>query len=193
MRHIRILRTSSCKEDGTEESRFYRYFKSIIHLFQDCYWMTETDLLNLNTDFLDIIEQFEINDLDFYEENSYDEYKEYRLYDCQFIKKYGCFVSDDWNNLLCFKGELKKFREIVDVMTSMEEREYNCKGENTISPQDLIEMQDFFKDVELLAYIYNVDGAYWGMMSNYHELIEIVIQNVNQMKGIEVKEVDVSI
>ena len=30
-------------------------------------------------------------------------------------------------------------------------------------------------------------------MSNYHELIEIVIQNVNQMKGIEVKEVDVSI
>lgn len=199
MRHIRILRTSSYKEDGMEESRFYRYFKSIIHLFQDCYWITDADLLEPYDELLDIMEQFEINNRDFYKENSYDEYKydeykdEYRLYDCQFIKKYGRFVRDDWNDLLCFKGELKRFREIVDVMTSMEEREYNRNEENPISPKDLLEVQDVFKDVEVLAYFYNVDAAYWGMMSNYHELIEIVIQNVNQMKGIEVKEVDVSI
>lgn len=109
------------------------------------------------------------------------------------MKNYSRLANDDWGDLLCFKGNPTKFREMVDSMTSMGLREYNWNWENPISPKDLLEMQDVFKDVELLAYIYNVDGAYWGMMSNYHELIEIVIQNVNQMKGIEVKEVDVSI
>lgn len=195
MRHIRIFRTSSYKEDGIKDSYFYRYFKPIINLFENCYWITVSDLLNPSSEFLDILEHYEINGHDFYDVNSCDEYneKDYRLYDGLFMKKYGRFVRDDWSDLLCFRGNPKRFREIVDVTASIELREYNRNEENPISPKDLLELQDVFKDVELLAYFYNFDGAYWGIMSSHHELIEIVIQNINQMKGIEVKEVDVSI
>ena len=195
MRHIRIVRTPNYKGDGTRDSYFSRYFKTIIDKFNDCHWITVSDVLSWSGELSDIQEQFEINGRDFYEENICDEYKEkeYILYDCLFMKNYGRFVRDDWSDLLCFKGESKRFRAIVDVMASMELREYNCNWENIISPKDLLEIQGVFKDIDLLAYFYNVDAAYWGIMSSHHELIEEVIQNVSQMKGIEVKEVDVSL
>ncbi len=101
------------------------------------------------------------------------------------IKIKGVEMGGDWSvDFVCTEIDKNNDMEVEFVLLSADGPEYLLrKGEN------LIEMQGIFKDVELLAYFYNVDAAYWGIMSNYHYLIEEVIQNVSQMKGIEVNEV----
>lgn len=65
MRHIRIFYTPSYKGDGTRDSYFYRYFKTIIDRLEECHWIVISDFLDGSSEMLDTLERFEKKDLIF--------------------------------------------------------------------------------------------------------------------------------
>lgn len=177
MRGFRII--SACKQSHEDqESDFYIYFNSILHLLNDYYWVIPGSSFVLPLEWYADSEKFpEHPQLKEFYGAHIQETRNYRLCDNNFMQRFAPYVYDDWNEFYCFK-DISQAKEILEFLES----------------------NDYYDGQKLTAFIKgkmdfyfdNIDGACWEVFAK-NEAHLIIIDNIlNSLQDISVVECNIS-
>lgn len=105
---------------------------------------------------------------------------EYVLVNNHFMKKYGVYVKDDWNELLCLYGVPAYFEKVLELMKIS----FSEDLVNLILNKRLVTKLDF----EFL--LSNWDSVYWEFITRKDEYYECLLDSIQNEKGIFIEEIN---
>lgn len=175
---MRIVRLYHDEEIPKDTSKFYLYFKNLIFKVENSLWILNKDSFNLPIDWFPDSESDIKVELDEFESSIIALKGEYMLVDNSFMKKYGGYVKDDWNELLCFYGDSVYFEEVVEL-------------KETSSADDLKNLilnKEVNSEMNFEFLMNNWDSVYWELITQKDEYYEDLLASIDEQKGIIIEE-----
>jgi hypothetical protein len=116
---MRILRLYHNEDLPKITSRFYSIFKNLIHKMDSSFWILTNDSFKLPIDWYPDSESDNGTELNEFYSAVISKKDEYVLVDNSFMERYGVFIKDDWNELMCFYGDSRYFEKVVELMKDL--------------------------------------------------------------------------
>ncbi len=150
-------------------SNFYMFFNDIINELNNCYWIIN------RYDSYYYPPQNENDDEDLLGKDIIDYYGDYILVSNLSMKKIAPYIKDDGSTLICFKGEKREFKRILDT-------EDKLNLDIQTYPEQLKALNASLEKVQIKAYIYNYDAIEWGIICNNYKYIGMLEDNLKKIK-----------
>jgi len=101
-----------------------------------------------------------------------------------FLKKFGKYLRNDWNELVFVNTGKQYLDEISDAM--MNDTWY-CNDEG--QPYWIYDADKIKKEWDIQCIIYNWDGAFWELVDCQQRFCEVVEKSVSKLKDIRVERI----
>ncbi len=176
---MRILRLYHNEDIPKSTSRFYLYFKNLIFKAENSFWILTNDSFTLPIDWYPDSESDIKVELDEFDSAVISQKGEYILVDNSFMKKYGVYVKDDWNELMCFYGDSGYFEKVVELMKV-------SSAEGLIN---LILNKEVTSELNFEVLLNNWDSVYWELITEKDEYYEDLLASIQGEKGVIIEEI----
>lgn len=176
---MRIIRLYNNEDIPKSTSKFYLYFKKLIFMVENSFWILTKDSFMLPIDWYPDNEsdiKLELNEFDSAVISQKDEYI---LVDNGFMNKYGVYVKDDWNELMCFYGDSGYFEKIVELM----------KVSSSEDLANLILNKEVTSEINFEFLLNNWDSVYWELITEKDDYYEALLTSINGENGIIIEEI----
>lgn len=177
--NMRILRLYHNEDIPKSTSKFYLYFEKLIFKAENSFWILTNDSFKLPIDWYPDSESDRKVELNEFDSAVISQKGEYILVDNSFMKRYGAFIRDDWNELMCFYGDSGYFEKVVELMKV-------SLAENLI---DLILNKELTNELNFEVLLNNWDSVYWELITEKDEYYEDLLASIHGEKGIIIKEI----
>ncbi len=176
--NLRILRLYNTEDIPKTTSKFYEYFKHLINSVENSFWITTNDSFCVPIDWYPDSESEPQEELDEFYSSIIDQKNNYMLVDNRFMKKYGVYVRDDWNELMCFYGDLSCFQKLVQFLDA-------THG----ALVDMILDKEVSKGLKFEFLLHNWDAMYWELITEKDVYCEQLSVSIQGNKGIMIEEI----
>ena len=175
---MRIIRLYHNEDIPKSASRFYLFFKKLIFMMDNSFWILTNDSFKLPIDWYPDNESDITIELNEFDSAIISQKDEYILVDNSFMKKYGVYVKDDWNELMCFYGDCEYFEKVVELM----------RGSSADELKDLILSKEVTSKLNFEVLLNNWDSVYWELITKKDEYYEELLASIHGEKGIIIEE-----
>ncbi len=104
---------------------------------------------------------------------------EYVLVDNSFMERYGVFIKDDWNELMCFYGDSRYFEKVVELMKDLSVEDL----------KNLILNKEATSEFNFEVLLSNWDSIYWELMTENDVYYEDLLASIQDNGGIIFEEI----
>jgi len=176
---MRILRIYHNEDLPKSTSRFYLIFKNLIHKMENGFWILTNDAFKLPIDWYPDSESDYKTELNEFYSAVISKKGDYVLVDNSFMERYGVFIKDDWNELMCFYGDSEYYEKVIELMEAS-------------SAEDLKKLILNKEVAEYLNYevlLSNWDSIYWELITEKDVYYEDLLASMQYAKGITFEEI----
>ena len=177
--NMRILRLYYNDYLQKSTSKFYLIFKNLINKMDNSFWILTNDAFKLPIDWYPDSESDNGTELNEFYSAVISKKAEYVLVDNGFIERYGVYIKDDWNELMCFYGDSRYFEKVVELM-------------NALSAEDLKNLvlnKEAKSDFNFEFLLSNWDSIYWELITERDVYYEDLLASIQDNEGINFEEI----
>lgn len=161
-------------------SKFSIYFNKILEDLSDCLWVIPRDGICLPIEWYwdNGNEAWEISE---YEKSIIESHDDNILVDNSFMSIYSKYIRDDWNELVCFKGNRGYSKQISEFIS-------NYRLEQIMEKEINIESV-IYKEWDLKLIIYNWDSVFWEIIDCVNEYYQNIEENLKVIPDVSVERI----
>lgn len=96
------------------------------------------------------------------------------------MKRYSCYICDDWNTVIAFKGEPDFFKQIVDFVEDILNAKTGDILTCDINKEDFRHIQGSLEVADVILCMINWDRCYWELICSSDKYIELVKKSLKE-------------